>query len=130
MVEPDREAFIDHLEIIEACLADFFPELDGFRISLLLAAKPVAGLVSQLRVFLFFLVVPDVEGVEGVEVFEIFFLAPVLQPTNHFSELRAPVAQVVDADALVAEAGKDPVEGAADDGRAQVPDVKGLGNIG
>ena len=116
MIEPDREPVIDLLEVIQACLADLFPQGKGLGVSSFLAAKPIARFVCQLGVFLLLLVVPDVEGVEGIEIFEVFFFSPVLEPDNLLSELGSPVAKMVDADALVAEAGKDPVEGAADDG--------------
>ena len=115
VVKPDREPVIDLLEVIEAGLADLFPEGEGLGVSIFLAPEPFTRLVGQGRVFLLLFVVPDVERVEGIEVFEVFLLSPALDSDNLFSELGSPVTKMVDANALVAEAGKDPVEGAADD---------------
>ncbi len=64
-----------------------------------------------------------VGGVSGV-------VAVVLPAPEDHAELRAPVAQVVVADDLVAERRVDPRQALADHGRAEVADVHRLGDVG
>ena len=58
------------------------------------------------------------------------FVAEVLPPVDDHAELRAPVADVVVADHAVAKKLQHAAEGVADDGRANVPYVHRLGDIG
>ena len=61
---------------------------------------------------------------------EARLVAGVLPAPEDHAELRAPVAQVVVADDLVPERREDPRQAVADDGRAEVPDVHRLGDVG
>ena len=57
-------------------------------------------------------------------------VAGVLPAPEDHAELRAPVAQVVVADDPVPERRDDPRQAVADDGRAEMPDVHRLGDVG
>ena len=57
-------------------------------------------------------------------------VAGVLPAPEDHAELRAPVAQVVVADHLMAQGREDPGQAVADHGRADVPHVHRLGDVG
>ena len=59
-----------------------------------------------------------------------FRVDKMLEPINDHAELRAPVPHVIVADHLVAEESQHAVERRADDRRADVADVHGLGHVG
>ena len=73
----------------------------------------------------------DVQRHQRVDavLLDIFLGAPLEVCGDHLAELRAPVAQVVDAHALVAQVLVDLVERVADHRGGQVADVEALGDI-
>ena len=57
-------------------------------------------------------------------------LVPVILPApEDHAELRSPIAQVIVTDHMMAQGGEDPGQAVADHGRADVPDVHGLGDV-
>ena len=62
-------------------------------------------------------------------LFDFLAVAPLLVRRNELAELRAVVAEVVDADRLVAEEIEDAVECAAQYRRGEMPDMEGLCDI-
>ena len=56
-------------------------------------------------------------------------VAPELVGADELAKLRAPVAQIVDGDRLVAQKVKDAAQALPDHGGAQVADVEALGNV-
>ena len=70
----------------------------------------------------------ETAGLVRVEVGQVG--AAFLQLRDDEAHLQAPVAHVDVADDVVAEVAVDSLDALADDGRAQMADVKGLGHIG
>lgn len=62
-------------------------------------------------------------------LFNLLAVAPLLVGTDHLAELRAPVAQVVDAHGGVAVEIINAFEAVADHRRGQMADVETLGNV-
>ena len=74
-------------------------------------------------------------AVEAEEFFggvggEAFFIEEVFPAVDDFTELGAPVANVVICDDGVSEEACDPGEAVAEDGAADVTDVHGFGYVG
>ncbi len=61
--------------------------------------------------------------------FNGFFAAPVFVGNDEFAELRAPVAQMVYADTMIAQLFINFINGVADYSRTQMADMKGLCDI-
>ncbi len=131
LVEAHAEHAIDFLERGEADLAEPLPERDRFRIAVLEPLEPRAPLVAKRRVLLRLLVEPHVEHIQVRDrvALERLRSAPALVRRDHQPELRAPVAEEVDADDAVAERAIDPVERVADHRRSHVMDAQVLGDV-
>ena len=56
-------------------------------------------------------------------------IAPMLVCANKLAELRSVIAEVVDADRLISEKVENAIECAAQNGRREMPDMKGLCDI-
>ena len=61
--------------------------------------------------------------------FQFGRVSPPFESGDHLPELFAPVPEMIEPPHSVPPALKDPAKGVPDDGRAQVADVKGLGDI-
>ena len=90
-----------------------------------------ARLVVEGTVLFRFLVETHVQRVERAQasLFDILFFAPALVRGNEFSELRAVVAEVVDADGRIAQKLMQFIERAAEHGRGEMPDMEGFCDV-
>ena len=132
-VEGDAQACVGALEFLHRELGEVRPGCADVTLlaALQLAERGPPGL-GQLRIVLLLLVHADVQRGEGLHrvVLEVDRVAPAIDRCHELAELRAPVADVVDADGLVAEGVVEAAHGGADDGRAQVTDMEALGDVG
>ena len=63
-------------------------------------------------------------------LFNSFLITPELICNDKLTELRSPVTEVVDAEAIVARKLVKELKGVTDNRSAEVSDVEGLGNVG
>ena len=127
----DAETVVDRLAVADRDLDELVPQRQAARVARLqlhdVFARAVgeAGLVVEARLRL---------AVEALEVGQRGLgrglRLAVLEVRDQHAELGAPVADVVLADHAVTEVGQQPCQRVADDGRAQVPDVHLLGQVG
>ena len=108
------------------------PQTRRLGVARLLFAKPRARLPGETLVVFGGGggVILHVEPIERRQVALVPLAPPALQRRDELPELRAPVPHVVDPHHLEALRLQDPVETRADDRRAQMPDVKRLGDVG
>ena len=108
------------------------PQSQILLVPLLHFAELSAGLVSQRGILRDGVVDADVEIHQSVHaaLFNGLAVAPLLVGHHHLTELGTPVAEVVDTHALVARELVKHFQSVTDDGRTQVTDVEGLGQIG
>ena len=90
-----------------------------------------ARLIDQGLVLLSFGVEADVEPHQFVALALLDRLAasPLAVGDDHFPELGAPVAEMVDADAVVTRELMQQFQRVTDDGGAEMPDVEGFGDV-
>ena len=130
-VEGDAELPIGLLILAERDLDKPFPESDVLGVAVLEFGKLGARRVVERRILLGFGVKADVEFDEFVDLprLDRFAASPFAVGDDQFSELRPPVAEVVDPDALVARELVQEFQGVTDDGGAEMPDVKGFCDV-
>ena len=132
-IEPHSHPFVNLRERRQAVRHELPPESPVFGVSRMqlrglgsggLLDGPVTGLNPILRQA----VEPSElgHGIGGVSS----LVSGVLPAPEDHAELRSPVAQVVVADDMMAQGLEDPGQAVANHGRADVPDVHGLGDIG
>ena len=131
-IERNAKAPVDVLELGQAELDKLLPQGEVLRVAALQLHQLAPGLVQPLLVLLRPLVALDVHPLQlldrrGLQRFG-FEEMPV--PHDQDAELRAPVAEMVVRDHPVSKESVHPVERIADDRRADMPDVHGLGHVG
>src|SRR5690606_3973990 len=108
------------------------PQLAHFAVAAALELAPrLARLGGELGVLLHggLAALVEVEQPAHRVVLEVDLRAPAPHRDDEPAELRAPVADVVDADDAVAEGREDASEGRAEDRGAQVPHVHGFRDV-
>ena len=130
-VETDVHEREHLLHLGERDLLEPVEQRGGLRVAVLDLFEPGAGPVVERLVALGLPVEAHVELDQLVHAAALdgFAVAPGLVGADHLAELRAPVAQVVDAHAVIAHVVVDAVERVADHGAGQVPDVQRLGDV-
>ena len=66
---------------------------------------------------------------DGIAVFDFFSVAPFVVCNDHFSELRSPITEVIDADGLVAQMVKDTPERISENRCCDMVDAEGLCDV-
>ena len=129
--EQNVEAAIDLLKVSGGFFDEFFPEGNRAGITSLQLHDAPTGTIGEIGVFVELAFGLPVKGVEIADVeLGLFSSLLVEHVFDEHAELRAPVADVVLTDDRVAALLKDADDGVADDGRAQVPDVHFLRDVG
>ena len=79
-----------------------------------------------------FVVHANVESNECVNaaLFDGFLIAPFTECNDQLTELRTPVTEVIDTDAIVACVFVKKLQGVTDNGRTEMSDMEGLCNVG
>ena len=131
-VELDAEHLVDAAELLERFLAEPLPQPDFLLAAVLELGKDRTGFVVQRRILLRLFMELRVVTEERLDrlALDVFLVAPVAVGADHLAELRPVIAEVVDADRVVAECVVDLVDRVANDGAADVSDVERLGDVG
>lgn len=130
--ERDAEAVVDAVEFGEGQIDEGLPQGAIFGVAGLELDEFGTGLVLPGGVFLALLVGEDIDALEFVHGGGFQGLGIEKMPVAHDedAELGAPVPEMVVPEHGVAEGAVNALEGVADDGRADVGDVHGLGDVG
>ncbi len=128
----DAEAVVDAVEFGEREVYEGLPEGAVVGVAGLEFDEFKAGLVLPFGVVVALLVGEDIDALEFVNGggVESGGVEEVAVAHDEDAELGAPVAEMVVADDAIAEGAVDALEGIADDGRADVGDVHGFGDVG
>ena len=132
-VELHAELRVHALELADGYVDEAPPEREVLRVALLELHELGAARVLPRAVLLLRL-----RGGEDIallqagdgEVLALGARQALAVALDEDAELRTPVAEVVVRDDVVSKGAEDPVDGVADDGRADVPDVHLLGGVG
>ncbi len=130
-VEVDAELTVGLRVLREGDVAEPFPEREVLGIALLelveFSPRQVLERRILFRLFMELHVEPhelvDADPLDGLTV------APAAEGHDLLSELRAPVAEVVDPRAVVADEFVQELDRMSDDRRAEMPDVEGLADV-
>ena len=130
-IKRHAQQVVHALGVLERDLLEPREDLHGFLVAVLDLLEPRATLVLQLRVLLRLVVEADVQIDHRLHaaLLDLLAVAPLLVGADHLAELRAPVAQMVDAHGRVAVEIIDALEAVADHRRGQVADVEALGDV-
>ena len=130
-IKRHAQQVVHALGVLERDFLEPREDLHGFLVAVLDLLEPCAALVLQLRMLLRLVVETDVQIDHRLNaaLFNLLAVAPLLVGTDHLAELRAPVAQVVDAHGGVAVEIINAFEAVADHRRGQMADVETLGNV-
>ncbi len=132
VVKADPQQAVDLLVAFQAQFAEAAPVLRRLAVPLLQALEPAPGLLLQLRLLPGFPVKADVELEQVIDRVrpEGTLLSPAAEGHDNLAELGAPVAEMVDPHAAIAQGLENQVEGVTDHRRAQMSDAERLGNVG
>ncbi len=131
-VEGDIEAFVDFVEFAEGEFDKRFPEFTVFGITFLEFDELGLGAVTPGVVGFGAVVAFDIDALElfGRGGLQCLLVGEFAVAEDDEAELGSPVAEMVVGDDVVAEGAVEAVDGVADDGGADVPDVHGFGDVG
>src|SRR5581483_5384644 len=115
--------------VVEACLSDDAPKLDGLFVAGFLPSEPLARLVLKRRAPLGLFMELHVESVERHQIGRVLGFAPSLDADDLLAELSSPIAEMVDADRLVPQRLVKPVQCSADDRGSEMPDMERLRDV-
>jgi hypothetical protein len=132
-VVSDADALVGGVEAAQRDLGDPAPQLAHF--ALAAALELAVGrdrLLAERRILVDGVLAALVELEQAAHriALEIHFAAPAPDRDDEPAELRTPVADVVDADGAETQVLEDAHQRRADDGRANVPDVHRLRDVG
>ena len=113
----------DRFEHVKVC--------DCFFVAVLNTLEPSTRFVIHFGMLFRLFVIANVQFVEVifVVVCNVFERRPLLRRNDEFSELSAPIAEVIYADDVVSEMLEYTIERTADDGRRKVSDMEGFCDI-
>ena len=139
-VKGDAQLLVGLLVLVQADLDEPLPQSEVLLVTQLHLVELSASLIGVLLVGGDTLCLVARNGVVDHDVelhqlvdtalLDLLLTAPQAVGQDELTELGAPVAEVVDAHALVARELMELLEGVTDDGGAQVSDVEGLGHVG
>lgn len=130
-VERNAQQLIDALGVAEGERLEPVENAQSFLVAILNLLEPRAALIVQRGIFLGFLVELDVQANQFVHAafLHFFLIAPELIGADHLAKLRSPVAQMVDADGLVAKEIIDAAQTVTNHCGGQMPDMETFGDI-
>ncbi len=131
LVEAHAERVVDPVERHAGRRDELLPEGVVFRVAALELRQLRPRRFSERLVALRLVAREAVDALElddGVPL-QGRFVAPLAHPHDEQAELRAPVAEVIVADHVVADRAQEPTDRVADDRRAEVSDVHLLGDV-
>ena len=131
-VERYSQKVVDPRNILERQRFEPLEKLPFMRFVQLDAAECGTCFILKRGVFFGLLMEFDIECnkfADGIAVFDFFSVAPFVICNDHFSELRSPITEVIDADGLVAQMVKDTPERISENRCCDMVDTEGLCDV-
>ena len=131
-VEFNAQHIVNTFKFFDTDVIEPFPQCQGFVVAILHFYKPQTCFVVQFRRFFRFIMEFYINAHQFLNAFFFngFFAAPFFVSNDKFTELCAPVAQMVNAYAFVAQLAVNLVQCVADNGRTQMTYMERLCDVG